>query len=53
VARIDLPGFNKTLALGVARVEAIEKIATEPIRYDGGIAVPFVLPADPGADLES
>jgi hypothetical protein len=42
VARIELPGFRKTLALGVARIEALEKSETEPIRYDGGTAVPLV-----------
>jgi folate-binding protein YgfZ len=41
VARIDLAGFSKTLALGVARIEALEKSATEPIRYEGGVAVPL------------
>jgi folate-binding protein YgfZ len=44
VAAIDLPGFAKTLALGVARVEALEKHETEPIRYDGGTAVPLAAP---------
>ncbi len=41
VAHIALPGLTKTLALGVARVEALEKSETEPIRYAGGIAVPL------------
>ena len=40
VARIDLPDFHKTLALGMVRVEAIEKAETEPIRFDGGTALP-------------
>ncbi|MGC2299142.1 MAG: folate-binding protein, partial [Acidobacteriaceae bacterium] len=44
VAAIDLPGFAKTLALGVARIEALEKQETEPIRYDGGTAVPLATP---------
>ena len=47
VARIDLPGFRKTLALGVARIEALEKSETEPIRYEGGIAVPLAAPPVP------
>ena len=41
VAHLALPGLTKTLALGVARVEALEKSETEPIRYAGGIAVPL------------
>jgi folate-binding protein YgfZ len=44
VAAIDLPGFSKTLALGVARVEALEKNENEPIRYEGGTAVPLAGP---------
>jgi folate-binding protein YgfZ len=47
VARIELPGFSKTLALGIARVEALEKSETEPIRYDGGVAVPLAAPPNP------
>ncbi len=47
VAHIALPGFEKTLALGVARVEALEKSETEPIRYEGGIAVPLTAPPVP------
>lgn len=39
IARIEWPGFSRTLGLGVARIEALEKAETEPIRYDGGIAV--------------
>jgi folate-binding protein YgfZ len=44
VATIVLPGWQKTLALGIARAEALENTA-EPIRYDGGVAVP--LPSAP------
>ncbi len=47
VARIELPGLRKTLALGVARVEALEKSETEPIRYPGGTAVPLAVPPVP------
>jgi folate-binding protein YgfZ len=47
VARVAAPGFEKTLALGVTRVEALEKIETEPIRYEGGIAVPMTAPPVP------
>jgi len=49
VARIELPGLKKTLALGVARVEALEKSETEPIRYAGGTAVPVAVPPAPPA----
>jgi folate-binding protein YgfZ len=48
VARIELPGFTKTLALGIARVEALEKSETEPIRYSRGVAVPLAAPPIPG-----
>ena len=41
VAHIELPESSKTLALGIARVEALEKSETEPITYGGGIAVPI------------
>jgi len=49
VARIELPGLEKTLALGVARVAALEnaapdKVDREPIRYAGGTATPLVAP---------
>ena len=44
VARIDLPELKKTLALGVARVEALDKGATEPITYSGGTATPLAAP---------
>lgn len=49
VARIELPGFRKTLALGIARTEALERSESgaEPIRYDGGIAVPLTAPPVP------
>jgi folate-binding protein YgfZ len=47
VARIEVPGLATTLALGVARVEALEKIETEPIRYAGGTAVPLAVPPVP------
>jgi folate-binding protein YgfZ len=46
IARIELPGLEKTLALGVARVEALEKSETEPIRYAGGTAVPLAVSPD-------
>ena len=49
VARIELPEFRKTLALGVARVEALEKSETEPIRYTGGTAEPLAAPPVPVA----
>lgn len=49
VARIAVPGFEKTLAIGVARNEALEKSETEPIRYEGGIAVPLTAPPVPPA----
>lgn len=43
VAAVDLPSFRKTVALGTVRVEALEKseAGTEPLVYDGGIAVPL------------
>lgn len=44
VARFDLPEFSKTLALGVVRVEALEKAASEPLRYNGGRAIPLERP---------
>jgi len=49
VARIDLPGFSKTLALGIARTEALERSESgaEAIRYDGGTAVPLTAPPVP------
>lgn len=52
VACVELPGFAKSLApkslaLGVARTEALEKSETEPIRYAGGIAVPLSEPVVP------
>jgi len=42
-AWIELPGFSKTLALGIARTEALERSESgaEAIRYDGGIATPL------------
>lgn len=49
VARIELAEFRKTLALGVARVEALEKSETEPIRYTGGTAEPLAAPPVPVA----
>jgi folate-binding protein YgfZ len=49
VARVELPGVSKTVALGVARAEAIEKSETEPLRYAGGIAVPLDAPPMPAA----
>lgn len=49
VTRIDLPGWSKTLALGIARTEAVERSESgaEPIQYDGGIAVPLSAPPVP------
>lgn len=46
VAAIDVPGIAKTLALGVVRAEALEgsEAGTEPIVYEGGIAVPVGTP---------
>ncbi|HEY1501591.1 MAG TPA: folate-binding protein [Acidobacteriaceae bacterium] len=49
VARIELPAGGKILALGVARIEALEKSETEPIRYEGGIAVPVAATSDPAS----
>jgi folate-binding protein YgfZ len=54
VAAIDLPGLKKTLALGVVRVEAIEKSESgvAPIQYDGGTAVPLAeVPSGQAANL--
>jgi folate-binding protein YgfZ len=47
IAVIRLPEGQKTLALGIARVEALEKSETEPIRYEGGTAVPLAQPPYP------
>lgn len=49
VARVELPGGAKTLALGIARTEALERSESgaEPLRYDGGIAVPLTAPPIP------
>jgi folate-binding protein YgfZ len=47
LAHIQLPGVEKTLALGVARVEALEKSETEPIGYAGGTALPLAVPPVP------
>jgi folate-binding protein YgfZ len=47
VAQIGLPGVAKTLALGMARAEALEKSETEPIRYAGGTALPLAVPPVP------
>ena len=44
VARFELPECSKTLALGVIRVEALEKAASEPLLYDGGQAIPLERP---------
>jgi folate-binding protein YgfZ len=41
-AEIALPGSTKKLALGMARVEALEK--NEALEYDGGTAVPLSAP---------
>jgi hypothetical protein len=48
VAHIELPGLSKTLALGIARVEALEKSETEPVTYDGGIGDAAGRAADSG-----
>ncbi|HKO13189.1 MAG TPA: hypothetical protein VJV22_14535, partial [Acidobacteriaceae bacterium] len=40
IARFDLPELQKTLALGVVRVEALEK----PLQYEGGRAIPLEMP---------
>jgi folate-binding protein YgfZ len=42
IASIEVPGFKKTLALGMVRTEALA--SAEPIRYDGGIALPLDAP---------
>jgi folate-binding protein YgfZ len=49
VATIELPGWSKTLALGIARTEALERSESgaETIQYDGGIAVPLTAPPVP------
>jgi folate-binding protein YgfZ len=49
VAKIEMPGLSKILALGIARTEALERSESgaEPIRYDGGIAVPLAAPPVP------
>ncbi len=46
VATFELPGFSKKLALGFARVEALERNEKEniPITYDGGTAAPLAAP---------
>lgn len=46
VAAFDLPGLSRTLALGIARAEALEKSESgaAPIEYDGGTAVPLATP---------
>ena len=49
VARIEAPGIAKTLALGVARIEALENSETEAIRYEGGLAIPLAAPPVTGA----
>ncbi|MFP5226483.1 MAG: YgfZ/GcvT domain-containing protein [Acidobacteriota bacterium] len=49
VAQVELPELKKTLALGVARVEALDKSGTEALRYEGGIAVPLDAPPVPAA----
>ncbi|HTX40707.1 MAG TPA: hypothetical protein VMD25_02675 [Acidobacteriaceae bacterium] len=41
-AAIELPGIEKKVALGMARVEALE--ANEALEYDGGTAVPLAAP---------
>jgi folate-binding protein YgfZ len=46
VAAIDVPALRQTRALGTVRVEALENTA-EPIRYDGGVAVPLPEPPQP------
>jgi folate-binding protein YgfZ len=46
VASFQLPQLTKTLALGMVRAEALEKseAGTEPLAYDGGVAVPVAEP---------
>jgi folate-binding protein YgfZ len=44
-AAIRLPGETRNLALGVARVEALEQ--NEALEYDGGTATPVPLPPQP------
>ncbi|HEY6447392.1 MAG TPA: folate-binding protein [Acidobacteriaceae bacterium] len=46
VGNFQLPELTKTLALGMVRVEALGKseAGTEPLAYDGGIAVPVAEP---------
>lgn len=44
VARFDLPEFSKTLALGIVRLEALEKTASQPLRYQEGQAIPLERP---------
>lgn len=41
-AEIAVPGWEKKLALGMARVEALEK--NEALEYDGGLATAVALP---------
>lgn len=42
VAALDLPDLRKNLALGIARVEALEK--SDLLEYDGGTATPLAAP---------
>jgi folate-binding protein YgfZ len=44
VAHFELPDLNKTLALGIVRVEALENVGAEPLRYEGGMAVALEAP---------
>ena len=53
-ARIELPGLMQSLALGIARVEALDRSlnGSEPIRCAAGIATPLAAPPK-SADLQS
>jgi folate-binding protein YgfZ len=44
LAAVDCPGVPRIVALGIARIEALEKSETEPLVYDGGTAVPLAVP---------
>lgn len=44
VADIHLPGFAMTLALGIARIDALETSGRQPLTFDGGTAAPLAEP---------
>lgn len=44
IASFALPQYSGTLALGMTRTEALERSGTEPIRCDGGTAIPLEAP---------